>query len=365
MSEKKYYMYRLTFKFSDKGVINFAEGENETANSLTYEQPNGFPVRLQATGPTLNDSYQFQLTQGGFSSAATARNEAKENLAALALLAAELGVGVEAGPLFLPDYSSERAAPGVTKWSEGLFEDVEQANNAQTVAQKLGITVLRQRNADETVMSMETTGTLRQTALRPLGFIQVLVQMGQQNAKFNERTSLALELYSLSFFEHSARASFLTLIQMLESLAPKIERSDGVKSFVDQLQLLTKEAVAAAQKAKQVSDQAAYDGILGALSWLKNESITNSIKSLVEECLCDSTIDGMTPSKFIKHCYEIRSSLTHSGKTKLTPAEFATLLHRLRSVCLRVLRHAIGYAPLVVPEEAVAPPSLQSQVEFT
>lgn len=152
---------------------------------------------------------------------------------------------------------------------------------------------------------------------------------------------------------------------MLESLAPKIERSDFVKAFVDQLKILTKEASATAKEEDRESDRVAYDGILSSISGLKNASITSSIKSLVEECLGDSMIDGMSPSKFIKQVYEIRSSLTHTGKTILTQTEFAILLHRLRGVCLLVLRHAIGYTPMIVPSEAVAQPSLQSLIEFT
>lgn len=197
MSRKKSYMYRLTFKFSEKGVISFAENENAQADSLTYEQPNGFPLRLQATGSTFNDSAQFQLTQGGFRSASAAWDEAKEILAGLVLVAVEMGVGVDAGPLLLRDYSPENAAPGTIKWNKELFEEIEKRDNAQTIAQKLGITVICQRNSDETITSMGFTGSLRMTPLRPLGFIQVLAQMSEQNANFNERSSLALELYNL------------------------------------------------------------------------------------------------------------------------------------------------------------------------
>ena len=365
MAEKKYYRYRLTFVFSRKGVINFAEGENNLADELTLEQPNGFPVTLHSTGETLSDSTQFQLTRGGFSSAAKAWEEAKETLSGLALLATELGVGLSAGPLNPGDYSPEKAAPGTATWSEGMFKELEEQKHKKTVAQKIGITVIEQSHQHEGIVSLHFGGSLVTRTLRPRGFLQVLVQMAEQRPSLDDRTSLALELYSLSFFEQNSRAAFLTLVQMLESLAPETERSSKVIEFVAHLESLTKEASNAAKKAKEDADKSAYDGILGALSWLKTESITQSIKRLAEESCPGMLFQGLPSAKFIKTCYETRSSLTHSGKTALRADEFAVQLSSLQNLCLIVLQHAIGYTPLKVPDEAISIPFLESGVQLT
>jgi hypothetical protein len=365
MTEKKYYRYRLTFNFSRKGVINFAEGENSEANKLTYEQPSGFPVVLHAAGKTLSDSTQFQLTQGGFKSAGEAWEEAKEALNGLVLLATELGVGLDAGSLNPGSYSPEKAAPGTSRWSDGLFKECEENSQAKTVAQKIGITVIGQSHQYEEIVSLQFSGSLVERTLRPLGFLQVLVQMTEQRTVLDERTSLALELYSMSFFEHNSRAAFLTLVQMLESLAPKLERSEKVLNFVTQLESLTRKASGEAKIAKELSDKSAYDGILGALSWLKSESISQSIKRLAEESCGDLLFQGLSPSKFIKNCYDTRSALTHSGKTNLSNDEFAIQLHSLRSLCLSVLHHVIGYSPFQIPEEAIGLPFVDSMIQIT
>jgi hypothetical protein len=152
---------------------------------------------------------------------------------------------------------------------------------------------------------------------------------------------------------------------MLESLAPKAKRPENILNFVAQLQSQAKIARDDAKGAGKLSEAAAYDSILGSFSWLKVDSISQSITRLVDESCGGLLFQGMSPSKFFQKCYKVRSDLTHSGKTYLSANEFAVQLVCLRSLCLAILRHVIDYVPLRIPEEALAPPFFDAIVQIT
>ena len=63
-------------------------------------------------------------------------------------------------------------------------------------------------------------------------------------------------------------------------------------------------------------DNEITDSVVGSLTFLKNESIKRSGKSLVAELFkkTDETFNGLTPTVFFSKAYDLRSKLVHEGK---------------------------------------------------
>ncbi|MCI5122556.1 MAG: hypothetical protein D3908_15480 [Candidatus Electrothrix sp. AUS4] len=55
------------------------------------------------------------------------------------------------------------------------------------------------------------------------------------------------------------------------------------------------------------------DSMVGALRWLKQESIRQAGKRLVAERLGDRMYADMNATKYFSECYDLRSSLVHGG----------------------------------------------------
>lgn len=365
MEEQNYYAYRLTFRFARTSIIALEEDNPEAEVQMICE-PGGSPYCLISCGASLQEADQFQLSQGNFRSAEEAWEMARRDAKALCVLAAELGIGVDISPADVGPYSTEKAKPGTLQFSPGLFAQVEQQRNAQTVAQKRGITVIQQRKKDEGFVSVGVKGGRLETlTLSPLGLQRMLSVVDQQEIQLDDLTSLALEIYNSSFFESSTRAQFLTLIQMLEILSKRQTRSSESLEHVLQLKTLTKDAIKRAQNEQRVADVDTLTRMMSSIGDLAYESITQAIQRLVAESLLSEPVLQMTPSDFVKRCYKTRSELTHDGKTDLKENEFAALLHSLRHVCLRVLRKTIGYDAVKIPAEAMGPVRLLGAMVFT
>jgi hypothetical protein len=361
MISKKNYMYRLTFRFDAKGVINVDETDAE-ADSLTYEQPNGFPIMLHSCGGNLRESDEFQITQGGYAFPELAWKAAQELATALLLSAADLGIGVDVGTLDLGNYSAASAAPGTITFNKELFEKIEEKEKLQTVSQKRGITVVEQRGNDWGIMSIDMKGLLRDQPLKPLGLIYLLAKAEEQKISLSPRSALALELFHNSFFEVSMRANFLTLMQMLESLSEPRSRSAAVQQFVEQIQDNAKHTL---KSTTNPDDRRALDGMISLLSSARFESITQAIERLAEECCPGQLFLEKSPAKFIKQCYGVRSELVHTGKTKLTPTEFVQVFYSLRSLCIQVIRSFTGYKSVPIPQEMLGQLSFLSKMTFS
>jgi hypothetical protein len=143
MTDQIYDAYRLTFKFSRTGITALDE-ENAGADVQMVWEPGCSPHCLISCGASLGDADEFQLSQENFRSAEKAWEIARRYAKSLCVLAAELGVGVDISPADIGPYCTEKAKPGTLQFSPGFFKQAEQQHNAQTVAQKRGVTVIQQ-----------------------------------------------------------------------------------------------------------------------------------------------------------------------------------------------------------------------------
>ena len=137
-------------------------------------------------------------------------------------------------------------------------------------------------------------------------FISKLRTLLADPPQWSDKQSLAAELYSLSFFETSYRARFLTLMASFEALLQPAERPQAVLEFVARV-LQQTDALSIGDSDKQA--------FRTGLQSLKRESIGQAGRALATRCLGESTYLDMTPAKFFSHCYGLRSQILHAGKT--------------------------------------------------
>ena len=365
MTDQIYYAYRLTFKFSRTGIIALDE-ENAGADVQMVWEPGCSPHCLISCGASLGDADEFQLSQGNFRSAEKAWEIARRYAKSLCVLAAELGVGVDISPADIGPYCTEKAKPSTLQFSPGFFKQAEQQHNAQTVAQKRGVTVIQQNKKDEGFVSVRVRdGRLETSTLSPYGLQSMIFLVDQQDIRLDDITSLALEIYNSSFFESSARAQFLCLIQMLEILSTRQVRSSKSLGHVLELKKLTEAAIDRARNEQRNTDLDSLNRMMSTLGDLKYESISQAIQRLVNDSLISDKASKMTTPDFVKRCYKTRSELTHDGRTNMSETEFAALLHSLRGVCMQVLRKTIGYRAIEIPEGVKGPMRLLGAMAFT
>ncbi|XCN73861.1 MAG: hypothetical protein Q3M24_03650 [Candidatus Electrothrix aestuarii] len=121
----------------------------------------------------------------------------------------------------------------------------------------------------------------------------------------SERETLAFRLYNSSLFQLFFDARFLLLIMAIETLSEYAPRSEKAIAHVDMLIESTKSC---RNLRKEDSNS-----MIGALRWLKQESIRQAGKRLVTERLGDRMYADMNAVKYFSQCYDLRSKLVHGG----------------------------------------------------
>lgn len=133
----------------------------------------------------------------------------------------------------------------------------------------------------------------------------------------------ALDLYNASFFERSERSRFLTLMVILEVLAP--ERKD-IDALVDVFSKIKREA----KRITEGFDGEVKNKFLTELGKLKKESITQTLQNLVRPV----QREGEDLEDIVTKLYGIRGKLTHKGKKM---GNLNSKVNELRDIVERVI----------------------------
>lgn len=136
-------------------------------------------------------------------------------------------------------------------------------------------------------------------------FDKVFSKALQSNEPVPLGEELAYALFHASFFQNSADSKFLVLVMAIEAMIDPQPRS---KVAIEHVETLIEQTKAAA-----IPDQE-RNSILGALKWLRNESINQAGKRLVNARLAGRVYGKMTAEKYFTYCYGLRSSLVHGKK---------------------------------------------------
>lgn len=139
-------------------------------------------------------------------------------------------------------------------------------------------------------------------------FSEVFEESYRLNWNLNDRESLACALYGAAQAEVSARAKFLFLVNVTESLIESKERAPQALEHVEQLIEVTRTSAL---------ERSAKESLLASLSWHRYESINHMCKELITRHLGEKRYGGKKAQHFFRDCYSIRSDLLHTGKSNV------------------------------------------------
>jgi hypothetical protein len=127
------------------------------------------------------------------------------------------------------------------------------------------------------------------------------IQLSQaEGTQLTERQHLTYAAYTASFgLRPDAR--MVALVSAVELMTDPKQRDDDAQAAVD--------AMVATVKASNM-DQSTKDSMKGALTWLRRQSIKQSVRD-VAATLGDRTYMGESAPDFLSRCYDLRSSLVH------------------------------------------------------
>jgi hypothetical protein len=134
------------------------------------------------------------------------------------------------------------------------------------------------------------------------------------------KQSLALELFNMSYFETSSRASFITLITAIECLVRRDCRPQFWHLLIDCINNVNK-------LQDDIHDD--KESFKNGLRWLGLESIARSCRKLVGRLLSRDDV------KKFDNFYKIRSELIHNGTTRdninigITLSQLREMVHQL------------------------------------
>jgi hypothetical protein len=126
----------------------------------------------------------------------------------------------------------------------------------------------------------------------------------ERDHELDDRERIAYDLFTASFFEHSADARLISLVMAIETLLEPVERSLEARSHVQDLIEATKHAELSTRE---------RDSLVGSLRWLLKESISSAGKRLVTEKLGDRRFGNLNAPQLWRTAYNIRGRLVHGG----------------------------------------------------
>ena len=122
--------------------------------------------------------------------------------------------------------------------------------------------------------------------------------------KLSDRERLALTLFHASYFQPTADTRFLVLVMAIEALIEPKPKSRGAVRYVD----IFRELI----HGSSLPDHE-KSSLAGSLKWLRDESINQAGKRLVNERLGDKPYHTKPAPKFFSYVYGLRSDLVHGN----------------------------------------------------
>ena len=266
---------------------------DETEKETFFDLDNKYHVCLKSLeDKPIKESKELTLSSKGFGSEEEAWDIGKKVKDSLLVACMKLRIGVDAG----------KDKPK-SSLSIAIKEKIHDEHKVKIIDNVHGLTVYDEVNPVKT-FTVSGIGLVSPATSELFG--DEIKTPFISNIILSNKETLALELYGASHYEKSDRARFLTLILALESLLEPKERDEKTIKHVEALIEKTNSATIPENEKKS---------ILGSLKWLYTESISQSIKRIVNIFLGEKEYAGMSSVKFVTHCYKMRSKLVHEGKT--------------------------------------------------
>lgn len=265
----------------------------------------GRSLKLTAVGGgPIEETHNLVVRTGGFSSEAEALEFGKRLKRALRISFAQLSYGVDLG--------NDSATTGVGQ----VVRDRARGMGFVLSGDVHGLCVFPEE-PPVTCISCRGSGQV----YRPIDDLSMRCKEAfRHDVAITPRQELGLELFSLSHFETSLRARFLTLFSAIESVIELKQRSHDARAHVDELVKMTQAcSLLGAEERNQ---------LVSALGNLRSESIATACRGYVADH------GNEKDSDLWKQCVPVRNELLHRGETS---ANLAALVPQLSNVVSSVL----------------------------
>lgn len=279
------YAFRIRFARSPTDTIETEASEWRVPISGTQ------PLFLKAhqAGVPIRDSDQLVLLGEGYSCEAEALESGRQCEAALMVALARVRVGA--------DFGARSAKGVVTRHGLAWFEE-QFGQRALNDVHGLMVFPTEPKPKFASITATLTRGT----SFEP--FTKALLAAISARPTLTERDMLALALFNASFFQRSADSRFVLLVMAVEALIDPAPRSAEAREHVDGL--ITQTRSSSLSEAEKQS-------IIGALHWLRNESINSAGRRLASARSPGKFYQEKSPTDFFSHCYQLRSNLVHGN----------------------------------------------------
>ena len=135
-------------------------------------------------------------------------------------------------------------------------------------------------------------------------FLHAFAAAEKVQPQINDRERLAFSLFNASFFQPTADSRFLLLVMSIEAIIDPAPRSTEAQSHVMSL-------IAATNAASIPPEE--RESMLGAIRWLRKESINQAGRRIVTTRLGMRQYEGRSAPDFFSHVYQMRSNLVHGN----------------------------------------------------
>jgi hypothetical protein len=296
------YRYRLKFFVHVPGVIQHEE------RIFNFVMADGNPTTISSMdSKSISKGKEFVLSSGGYNSEEDALNTGRRVRDSLLLSGIKVRMGIDIG--------EDKA----NCWVDSSIKDMMlNEHGIKLIEDVHGLSVYSEEFPVKTFSSSGIHYIYTPTIADE--FTSLLSAIYGTTPKISDKERLALELYGASYFEKSDRARFITLVLAVEALLEPKEREKSAKEVVDELIEYVK---------KSKLNKPGKDSIIGGLNKFYKESISYSLQEIAENYLSDREYSNMSSRKFIKHCYEIRNKLMHTGKVNVKVINIGVLASQL------------------------------------
>lgn len=280
------YTFRIRFNRSPRDTIQME------ASELTVPVPDdrvSLVLRaLQADQP-IRDSEQLVLVGQGYDSEKEATEAGLRFQDALMVALGRVRVGADFG---------QRAAKGVV--TEYGLRWLEQQTDQRTLNNVHGLMVFQ----SEPKPRFASMNAEMSRGVNAEGFQKTFLASIQLHPSLGARDLLAYSLFNASFFQPTSDSRFLLLVMAVEALLAPASRSPEAREHVDGL-------IEQTRSASLADDE--KNSMIGALRWLRNESINQAGRRLALSRLHDRSYNERSAPDFFSYCYQLRSNLVHGN----------------------------------------------------
>lgn len=277
------YCFRVRFRLSRVRIHSDAE-------ELLLHKDGDERVLLQpTTNVALQHAELLALRGERYATEVDARHEGERWASRLRVGFARLGIGADFG---------ERSHRGMVMRA-GL-QMMERMTGERVLADAPGVLVFE----CDPPPRWASVGPISPQVGKPVErVLRVLRAAAERDLAFNERETLAFDLYSASFSETHSEPRFLLLMMAVETLVEQQERGEAVANHVNDLIDQTRNAQLPAPE---------IDSLVGSLDALKKESVGRAGRRLAASVGDRRYMDGQeTALECFTRCYEMRSQLVH------------------------------------------------------